>query len=224
MKRWLVLSIGGLSLVGAMSLCWAEDEKEAKGEKPVVKPREEVRKGDQDKPREGSAERTKDGDREKVREDKKRDPEVATKRPLPGAEKLERRMHELHQALKKHSEAGQHEEAGRIKREIAELQRSLKTEGGERLERVRIAVQHMHEAAEHFHAAGMPDIADGLNRHAKEILQHHARQHEAEQQQSKERGGEAHRAGVEDQLHDLKQLVKKLHERLDRIEQDRDKK
>ena len=90
MKRWLMFSIGGLSLVGVMSLGMADEEKESRGEKPVVKPREEVRKGEQDKPREGAAERKKEGDSEKAREEKKRDLEVHAKRPLPSAEKFER--------------------------------------------------------------------------------------------------------------------------------------
>lgn len=83
MKRWWLLSMGCLSLTGALSFGWADDEKgeKEKSDRPVIKAREEVRKdGDREAPRKdgdkGREEaRKKDGDREDEKEGVRREGE-----------------------------------------------------------------------------------------------------------------------------------------------------
>lgn len=253
MKRLLLLSIAGLSLAGAMSFGWADEEKETKGDKPVVKPREDVRKGEgekdkpkdgerrsaekNDKPREG--EKARDGEKEKPRREgdgerkgdgPKDKPRETEKRAHPEAEAIEQRLRELHGQLKKHAEAGRHEEVARLKAEIGEIQRAFaakinsgrgETPGpqGERGEHVKIAVNQLMEAAEHLRKAGMPDVAEHVARQAKEIA-HHAGRPDGEHPKVGPHKGERaeHHGEIEERLHDLTNLVKKLHERLEHLE------
>lgn len=252
MKHWLLLSVAGLSLSGALSFAIADDQKKSEGEKPVVTPREKEgakseREGEKERPKEGEkkvfekGEKPREGDKERPREGdvkkaerreadqpKKPHPEAEhAKRPNPEAEKIKQRLGELHGQLKKHAEAGRDEDVARLKREIEELHRALAPRGGERErepgqrgEHVEIAVKHLFEAAEHLRAAGMPDIAEHIGRQGKEILQHHGRRpHEKDE---RPRGPEAGRPGaLEEQLHDLGQAIRKLNERLEKLEHSR---
>ncbi len=265
MKRWLWLSIAGLSLSGSVSFLRADEDKKAEGEKPIVKPREaEVRKGDRegekDRPKEGERKVAEKGDKEKPREfSKDKAPEVSkdkprkdgegerevakdkpregekgrdvpkergregevAKKPHSEAEAIERRMHELHSQLKKHAEAGRHEDVARLKREIEELHRAHAPKGGEHAERgehLKQATQHILEASKHLRAAGMPDVAEHLVRQAKEMAQHAGKRGDREHDGPPHAREGARRGEMEEQLHDLALLVKKLNERLERLE------
>lgn len=224
MKRILLLSMGCAGLLTAITLGWAEDEKP---ERPVVKPREEVRKEEVRK-----EEVARKVVKEKPKSAEQREAELSKKKPNPEQAAFEQRLHELHRHMKEHLEAGRAEEAAQVKREITELQqRARHPHPGERSEHVMIATQRLLEAAEHLRAAGMPDPAENLTRMAHEIRE---RQDEKQVGNVRRKGIESHdgpiiagrpdgerephREGLDDRLHDLTLLVKKLHERLDRLE------
>lgn len=149
MKRFLLLSIAGLSLVGAMSFGWADEEKETKGDKPIVKPREEVRKaeGEKDKPKDGEkrtaekGDKPREGDKEKPREgEKARDGEKDKPRREGDGERksegvkdkpreTEKRVHPEAEAIEQrlrelHGQLKKHAEAGR-QEEVARLKAEI---------------------------------------------------------------------------------------------------
>jgi myosin heavy subunit len=147
----------------------------------------------------------------------------------PGLIELRAQLERLHREIQEMHERGQHEEAGELEQHAQAIMMELREREGDRphpeaeLEEMQRRIGHLFQAAENLDAAGMPDQAEQLRRHAEmmeqKLHEHMERDRPRPEEHLQMLVEEMHELRAE--VHELIDLVRDLHGRLDRLE-DRD--